>query len=107
MSEETSQPTTRHEFESSLIAKAWQSDEFKQELISDPKAVYARELGQEMPENLKIEVLEESADTVYLVLPRKPELPTVDEELSEEALAAIAGGKWAIVVKGSWVIYGD
>ncbi|MFS0519415.1 NHLP leader peptide family RiPP precursor [Nostoc sp. UIC 10607] len=103
MYEQTSQPTTRHEFESKLIAKTWQDEAFKQELISDPKAVYARELGQEIPESLKIQVLEESANTVYLVLPRKPEVASVEGELSDEALEVVAGGDWGIV-SSSWFV---
>ena len=103
MSEQTPQATTRQEFEAKLIAKTWQDEAFKQQLINNPKAVYAQELGQEIPESLKIEVLEESANTVYLVLPRKPEVASVEAELSEEALEAIAGGDWGIVSK-SWFI---
>ncbi len=32
---ETNQPQTRQEFESTLIAKAWQDENFKQELVSN------------------------------------------------------------------------
>jgi hypothetical protein len=87
----------RREIESQLIAKAWKDETFKQELISNPKAVFARELGQELPENLKIKVLEETADTIYLALPRSPQ---VSEELSDEALEAVAGGNWHFVTSG-------
>jgi hypothetical protein len=93
MSEQTSQPQSRHEFESELIAKAWKDEAFKQELISNPKAVFVRELGQEIPENIDIRVMEETPNALYLVLPMSPQ---VTEELSEEALEAVAGG-------GSWV----
>ncbi|MFN6487494.1 MULTISPECIES: NHLP leader peptide family RiPP precursor [unclassified Nostoc] len=86
----------RREIESQLIAKAWKDETFKQELISNPKAVFARELGQELPENLKVKVLEETADTIYLALPRSPQ---VSEELSDEALEAVAGG-WHFVTSG-------
>lgn len=79
----------RREFESELIAKAWQDEAFKQELINNPKAVYARNLGQKLPENLKIQVMEETSDTIYLALPKSPQ---VSEELSDEAMEAVAGG---------------
>ena len=46
MSEQTSQPKTRQEFESQLIIKAWQDEAFKQELISNPKAVYGGKAGE-------------------------------------------------------------
>lgn len=79
----------RREFEAELIAKAWKNEAFKQELLSNSKAVYARELGQQLPENLQIRVMEETPDTIYLALPR---VPQVSEELSDEALEAVAGG---------------
>lgn len=90
----------RKEIESELIAKAWKDETFKQELINNPKAVFARELGQELPENLTIRVLEETGNTIYLVLPTSPQ---VSEELSDEALEAVAGG-WALVADKSVVV---
>lgn len=92
MFEQTSQPQSRQEFESHLIAKAWKDEAFKQELISNPKAVYARELGQQIPDSLEIQVLEETPATLYLILPRNPTSAQVSEELSDEALEAVAGG---------------
>jgi Nitrile hydratase, alpha chain len=90
MAEQTSQPKiTRHEFETKLVAKAWQDEAFKQELIDNPKAVYQRESGQQFPQNVMIQVLEEDSNTLYLVLPNKPK---VSEELSEKELEAVSGG---------------
>ena len=85
----TAKTSRRQELEAELIAKAWKDEAFKQELISNPKAVYARAIGQELPKHIKIQVMEETSDTVYLVLPKNPE---VSEELSDEALEAVAGG---------------
>jgi hypothetical protein len=80
-----------------LIVKAWQNESFKEELMSNPKAVYERELGTTAPANCKITVLEENAEQIYLVLPAKPVINSSDE-LSEEALEAVAGGGFAIHV---------
>ena len=96
---------SRHEFESNLIAKAWKDEAFKQEIITNPKAVYARELGQSLPESLEIQVMEETPSTLYLVIPRSPADAQVSEELSDEALEAVAGGGF-IVQRGEWVICG-
>jgi hypothetical protein len=84
----------RFEFEQKLIQRAWEDQNFKQELLSNPKAVYARESGGEIPTNIEIEVIQETANKVYLVLPNNPASAITNEgELSEEALEAVAGGK--------------
>jgi hypothetical protein len=84
-------------FESSLIAKAWKDEAFKQELIRNPKTVIERELGKKLPESLHIKVLEEDVNTVYLVLPAAMQ---VTEQLSEEALEAFAGGGFIFIFHG-------
>ncbi|WP_374885418.1 hypothetical protein [Microseira sp. BLCC-F43] len=45
-----------------------------------------------MPNDLEIEVIQETANKVYLVLPNNPEQAGYEEVLSEEALEAVAGG---------------
>ncbi len=86
---------TQHpnDLETMLISKAMTDEAFKSELISNPKAVIAREMGQELPEDLEIEVLESTPKKLYLVLPLKEEseeIPT--DELSDKELEAVAGG---------------
>jgi hypothetical protein len=93
---ETDSGQTRAEFEADLIAKSWQDDKFKQDLIADPKAVFEQKLGNKAPADLKITVLEENPKQIYLVLPVKPQLEET-EELSDEALNAIAGGKFGFI----------
>ena len=84
---------TRFELEKKLIQWTWEDENFKQELLSNPKAVFARESGQEIPNDVEIEVLQETANKVYLILPSNP-IPanTSEGELSEESLEAVAGG---------------
>ena len=83
---------TRFEFERQLIQRALEDENFKQELLSNPKAVFAKESGEEIPKNLEIQVLQETANKVYLVLPTSPVAITADEELTDKALEAVAGG---------------
>lgn len=54
-----------------VIAKAWTDPEFKKKLQSDPHAALA-EAGISVPKTQKIKVLEDSADTVHVVLPARP-----------------------------------
>ena len=55
---------TRFEFEQKLIQRVWEDENFKEELLSNPQAVYARESGEELPKNIEVEVLQETANLV-------------------------------------------
>ncbi|MCC5660822.1 NHLP leader peptide family RiPP precursor [Nostoc sp. XA010] len=91
---------TRFEFEQKLIQRAWEDETFRQELLNNPKAVYAREAGVEIPTNLEIELIQETENKVYIVLPNTPASTIATEgELSEESLEAVAGGK---IKKFTW-----
>ena len=81
------------DLEALLISKAMADEAFKSELISNPKAVIAREIGQELPEGVEIEVLESTPKKLYLVLPLKVESEEMpSDELSDKELEAVAGG---------------
>lgn len=95
----------RSEFEQSLIRKAWEDETFRQELLTNPKAIYARETGHELPEGFSIEVIEETPGTIKMVLPKNPSPVTIEGELTEEALEAVAGG-WAVVTRKNWAAWG-
>ena len=82
----------RAELEQKLIEKAWKDETFKQELIGNPKAVISQESGLQIPENLEIEVLQETANKAYFVLPEAPAQVGTDRELSEADLETVAGG---------------
>ena len=92
----------RLELQRYLIAKSWDDEAFKQELLSDPKGTLSKELEQQLPENVKVQVIEEEADTIYLLIPKKPNQPDIEEELSEEALDAVAGGG-SVVAAWKWM----
>ena len=79
---------TREQIESNLIAKAWENESFKQQLISSPKSAIA-EAGISLPGSIEVKVIEETANTFYLVIPRQP---SKDGELSEAELETVAGG---------------
>jgi hypothetical protein len=70
-----------------LVADAWSDPELKKRLIADPAAVL-KQRGIQPPPGVKIKVIEETDDSMCLVLPAKP----AEEELSAEQLESVAGG---------------
>ncbi len=96
------QPQDRRDLEVKLIARAWKDPKFADDLRRTPKAVVERELaamrpGAKLPAGLDIRVVEETPNTIYLVVPRKPQAAA---ELSEAELAQVAGGWYG--VGGVW-----
>jgi hypothetical protein len=80
------------DLEAKLIEKAMANEAFKRELMSNPKAAIAKEVGQELPAELEFEVLEQTPTKLYLVLPMSESEAFPSEELAEEQLEAVAGG---------------
>ena len=81
----------REEAEKQLIAKAWKDPKFRQSLIQNPRSVISKEFGVEIPADISVNVLEETANSLYLVLPASP-AAVGGGELSDMELEAIAGG---------------
>ena len=86
----------RIELEKALISQAWSNPAFKEQLISNPRQVFSQILGSEIPDTLDINVVEESGNSFTLVIPPTPEEEQASEELTDEALEAVAGGDWVI-----------
>ncbi len=82
--------TARKTLEAQLIDRAMKDEEFRQALVRDPKAVFAREFDITMPEHIHVQVLEERPGTAYLVLPQA--VASVGAELSDAELESVAGG---------------
>ena len=81
----------RQQLEQQLIEKAMKDESFRKQLIENPKEVIEAEFGRKIPEKVKIKILEEDSQTVYLVLPYFPAQDT-EMELSESELEEVAGG---------------
>ena len=69
-----------------IIAKAWRDPAFKAELVANPAAALKSE-GIDVPDGMAVTVVENTDKQFHLVLP-----PVPSDELSEEALDAVAGG---------------
>ena len=79
----------RHQFETLIIERAWKNPEFRQQFISDPKAMIEKYTGQKLPEAFKIVVHEEDANTMHVTIPIAPQQLS---ELSDDDLERVAGG---------------
>ncbi|MDI4649918.1 NHLP leader peptide family RiPP precursor [Cohnella hashimotonis] len=56
-----------------VIKKAWEDPAFKQQLLADPKAAVKDAFGVELPQEIQVTTVEETASHYYLVIPPNPE----------------------------------
>ena len=91
-----SEAAGRAEMERRLIEKSLRDEPFRQRLVSDPRATVEEELGTRLPENVRVVAVEETADTIYLVLPSSSPVGE-GGELSDRELEAVAGAGWGSV----------
>jgi Nitrile hydratase, alpha chain len=91
MSQASAGGGTRAEMERRLIQRSIEDDSFRQRLLDDPKGTVEQELATRLPEDVEVRVVQESARTIYLVL---PSASAVGEggEISEQELGEVAGG---------------
>ena len=89
--ERVSEESARTEVERRIIQRSIEDDAFTRRLIEDPKGAVEQELGMRLPEEVRVVAVEESADTIYLVL---PSTPMAGGELSDQELGAVAGAGW-------------
>jgi hypothetical protein len=74
-----------------IIGRAWEDEDFEKALMADPRAAIKQAAGIDIPAGVTVTVVQETENTLYLILPRNP-LGNAEGELSEEALATVAGG---------------
>ena len=93
MSEATGGSGGLAEVKRSLIEKSLQDDAFRQRLLEDPKALIEQELGTPVPDEVQILAVEETPETIYLVLPPATSAVGRDGEIPDHHLEAVAGGQ--------------
>lgn len=83
----------RDVMEQRLIRRSLEDDSFRQRLLADPRGALEQELGARLPEDVRVVAVEETPESVFLVLPsRSAEVES--GELSERELETVAGGGW-------------
>lgn len=80
---------SREEVAERILSRADSDEAFRRHLVDSPRAAIGEELGTELPEDLKITVIEEGEGEVCLVLPAK----LAPAELSEEELEGHPGAR--------------
>ncbi|MGF1470876.1 MAG: NHLP leader peptide family RiPP precursor [Rubrobacteraceae bacterium] len=85
---------TPKEMRQRLIQRTVEDQELRQRLLDDPRATIEQELGAPLPAEVEVRAVEETQDTVYLVLPYKPQVVVESGELSEEELQKVSGAGW-------------
>lgn len=69
-----------------IIAKAWTDQNFKKQLMTDPRKIL-QEHGIDVPKNSTIHILENTENNLNLVIPTKPKGELKEEELIKMAAA--------------------
>ena len=80
-----------------VIAQAWNDDEFKAKLLSNPRAVLT-DAGLELPADLDVTVTESKPGAMHLVLPPRPSEGEIDDVLLQTA----AGGFTSCCCGEAW-----
>ncbi len=82
---------TREQFEVMVVAKAAEDEVFRAKLIASPKAAIEEAFGKALPAGLSISVVQETTDSMVLVLPDFAML-AANDELSDEQVKMVAAG---------------
>ncbi len=80
-----------------VIMKAMKDKAFRKELIANPNAVIAKELGMAVPEGVSIKVVEDTQTELHLVLPA---MNGGGGAISDSDLDKVSGGAICTFVSG-------
>ena len=81
-----------------VLERALKDERFRQEVLTNPRAVLAREYNVHLPEAVSIRVVEDTANTLTIALPPRQESM---QELSDAELEAVSGGQ--IVIANTFI----
>jgi hypothetical protein len=83
---------------SRIVARAWQDQSFKQQLMTDPVGILSAE-GIQLPTGVEYRVVENTPNLQHLVIPARPVGPVVGTVV-EDAVAAAFGSPSTTVIRG-------
>ena len=83
---------TQTEMQDRIIARAGEDGEFRAQLLADPRATIEDLTGATLPDDIDVQVHEESATSFHLVLPP-------DGRMTEEEMTNVFGGT---TFTGTW-----
>jgi hypothetical protein len=81
---------TRNEVEEVIIKQAISNKGYRALLIANPRDMVERQIGQKLPENVQVELVQEAANKIVL---RLPHVVAEGDQLADEDLEQVAGGK--------------
>jgi len=79
-------PVSRQDFERDIVLRARTDPDFRAALVADPRTALLEVYGVEILPDVDLQVLQETPSQLYMVLPLQT------DELTDEELAAVAGG---------------
>jgi hypothetical protein len=68
-----------------IVGRAWEDEEFKKRLLTEPSAVF-KEHGVETAPGVKLKVLENTESVIHLTVPTKPDTAFTREEIESAAV---------------------
>jgi hypothetical protein len=92
VSEATGGSGGRAEMKRRLIERSLQEEAFRQRLLEEPRTAVEQELGMPLPAEVEIRAVEETPQTIYLVLPTATSQVGRGDEISDRDLESVAGG---------------
>jgi len=83
------QSMSRGQMQDLLFKFAAEDSSYRDKLKDDPHTVVEKQFGYQPPEGVKIQAVEETADTKYVIVPH---VPGEGAELEDADLEQVAGG---------------
>ncbi|MBB4639445.1 nitrile hydratase subunit alpha [Longimicrobium terrae] len=87
----------RRQVEQGLYELAERDPEFRAKLQSDPKGALSQMFGGELPADLKVQVHQEDANTIHIVLPNRTPVAGTQNSVGSAAVTYCSGcsGSWS------------